>query len=152
MNGTMQPIMIDGYYCVCSWGSILSCGSKTSRVDNKGRTEPVTDGVVGVAVDDAMCLREVGKHPLFNSVTGAIGTVAYTEQVTTDSDPLHFRQGQAGLLVAHIAVDRMDLLTPENVENGGVCKIAGMDYHAAITESFCNILLERLIFRCDMCV
>lgn len=123
---------------ITPWGPMARAGRKGTGIDEESLAQGVVDGDMGVAVDDAVGLREEIPHPFFHGLSDPC-PMAEPNTKAVDLDQLGMGQGLSDRGLTHIAMNGMDLFSCKGVQDGEIDKITGMEDDGAVSECLMDL-------------
>jgi hypothetical protein len=123
---------------------VRAAALKGSRIDEKDAPGPMADRLVAVTINNTVGLGEHGPDPFFNGVPRAPGTMTQPDAVVTHRYQLAVWQELLVFSVAHIAMDRMDFLAAEGLEDGDIREVSGVEDDGTFRKDSVNLSAEGI--------
>lgn len=121
--------------------AVTACGLKRAGVDDKNAAIPVADGVMRMAVDDAVDTIKMIDELVFKVIAVAC-PVNQGKSEVSPAEYFMFRQRGAAEQRTHITVDSVNFTTGKDFKNRDVGQVASMEDHGAVDETGLNPFLK----------
>lgn len=127
-----------------AWSTVATGGLETPRVEHEHRAIALETGVMRVAVDHAVGVRENIKKSILDIKT-QVGPMGQAYGKTTESEGLPGWIQSAHRFATHIAVDGNDLLSRKNIEYRRVGHIASVNDYIAVLKALPGLFFETVV-------
>ena len=141
MNGSQQSIIVYGQESVGPWAAVPAGASKTARINKQNRAESMVEGLMGMAVYDAVRFTETGNKRIFHTIPDSMAVIQ-SECVIIDGKHPGVGKHVFRRRIAHISVNRIDAFVSENFKNCPVREIARMNNSIARRKGAIHLRLK----------